>query len=263
MITHTKRINPTQEQRRILAKICAYEGPRTYLLSFPRSGNTWVRYCLEFLTQRPTIPRRRTHLHLHDFQHGHPLAWNTTFKIDEDKVLIEKIHRPDETTIDHRDNKKISLNRDTDMLLFILRNPKESITCAEYATFTEFLDAGWKGYCEHRVYFENLMFFDAWPADRRHLIYYEDLIAKPRETLAAILEFLQEPDTRLDQFMHDYQHHKETCLAIYPKPISRGNDPLFHSKKLSIAFRKKVDAWIAYAYPELWEKYLWRYTEQI
>ncbi len=29
--------------------------PKTYLLSYPTSGNTWTRYCLEFLTKRPTV----------------------------------------------------------------------------------------------------------------------------------------------------------------------------------------------------------------
>lgn len=29
-----------------------------YLLSYPHSGNTWVRYCLEFITQQPTHGHR-------------------------------------------------------------------------------------------------------------------------------------------------------------------------------------------------------------
>jgi hypothetical protein len=254
------RINPSQEQRRMLTTICSYQGPRTFLLSFPQSGNTWLRYCLEFLTQRPTLHRNRTQPRWHDFHYAHPLAWKAGFDIDEHKPLIEKIHQDQESLLMHN-QQKISLNHDADTLIFILRNPKESIARSEYSSWESLLESAWGSSYPHRIYFENLALFDNWPADRRYLIYYEDLINAPRETLTALLEFLHESTTRLDQFMDEYADHKARCLALYPNPTSRGSDPLFHSKKLSPAFRKQVDAWIADAYPEFSRTYLQRYIE--
>jgi hypothetical protein len=254
------RINPTKEQCRRISEICSYRGPRTFLLSYPQSGNTWFRYCLEFLTSRPTLHRTKTEYRSYQLHYIHPLAWQAGFEIDEHKPLIEKIHQAQGSLLCHNGEKTYH-NRDTDTLIFILRNPKECIARTQYASFSELLDTLWGNAYQHRLYFENLALFDEWPTERRYLVYYEDLITKPRETLAGILAFLDESDERLDQFMDQYQHHKEKCLSLYSGATSRGSDPLFHSKKLSAQYRKQVDLWIADAYPELWEKYLQRYHE--
>lgn len=255
------RITPTTQQRNMISQMCAYQGPRTFLLSFPQSGNTWLRYCLEFLTQRPTIRRRKIEAQWYEFHYTYPLTWDAGLQIDAHKAPIEKLHTAQESLLLLHNKETTALNRDTDTLIFILRNPKECIARTQYASFSELLDSLWGNSYQHRIYFENLAFFDSWPTERRYLIYYEDLITKPRETLAGILAFLHEPDTRLDQFMHEYQHHKEKCLSLYSGATSRGSDPLFHSKKLSAAYRKQVDTWIADAYPDLWHTYLHRYAE--
>jgi hypothetical protein len=259
-INLSAHFNPTKAQRRIFQSICAYQGPRTALLSFPHSGNTWLRYCLEFLTNRPTLYRDTNHPRWNEFLISWPVAWQAMLEIDNNKPLIEKMHCIRETMLRGK-NETICLNPDVDKLMFILRNPKETIARVEYSNFDTLLEATCRIYYPHHFYFENLALFDSWPAERRHLVYYEDLITKPRETLAAILAFLQEPDTRLDQFMDEYEEHKNRSLSLYSGATSRGSDPLFHSKKLSAQYRKQVDTWIADAYPELWEKYLQRYHE--
>ncbi len=70
-----------------IADICAYSGPRIFLLSNPRSGNTWLRYCLEFLTQRPTFSRSGLY-----YAMQRPLAWSAGFELDMRKAPIEKVH---------------------------------------------------------------------------------------------------------------------------------------------------------------------------
>lgn len=255
------RINPNPKQRSMITEICAYMGPRTFLLSYPQSGNTWLRYCIEVISQRPTIRRHATKTRWLDLHYANPLAWEVGFEIDEHKAPIEKLHEYKESLLCHN-NESIYLNRTTDTLIFILRNPKECIARSEYTSLSALLDNLWGNCYKHSIYFENLALFDTWPAERKYLIYYEDLISHPRETLADLLTFLDEPDMRLDQFMHEYDAHKNKCLALYPSTISRGSDPLFHSKKLSPDYRKQVDAWIAEAYPELWHKYLERYRER-
>lgn len=242
-------------------EICAYQGPRTFLLSFPQSGNTWLRYCLEVLTQRPTVRRHKMNPGAYEFNHASPLTWGAGLQIDSHKPPIEKIHEEKESLLILHNNKSTLLNHETDTLIFILRNPKEIIARSEYENFHALLNDVWKNSYKNSIYFKNLTLFDEWPAERKYLIYYENLITKPRETLAGLLAFLDESDTRLEQFMHEYDIHKNKCLALYPSTNSRGNNPLFYSKKLSPQYRKQVDIWIAEAYPELWEKYLHRYAD--
>ena len=50
--------NPEKEV--ILAGLLNYNDPKTWLLSYSRSGNTWIRYCLEFFTERPTFARNHS-----------------------------------------------------------------------------------------------------------------------------------------------------------------------------------------------------------
>ena len=45
---------------------------RTYILSYPRSGNTWMRYCLEWLTKRPSFNRFNLKHHV-----NLPLGWTS------------------------------------------------------------------------------------------------------------------------------------------------------------------------------------------
>ncbi len=243
---------PTPKQFHALAQMSKYSGPLTFLFSFPRSGNTWLRYCLEFLTQRPSFSKVG---HYYDIQR--PLGWAAGFVIDTSKAPIIKAHAYHEMLLGHNDIELRNPNPETDTLIFILRNPKETFARIEHTTWHSLMHnhiAG-LGY-EAQSYFDGLELFDAWPAHMRLLIYYEDFLTSPRETLMHILNFLDEPLTRLDQFMDKYEMHRQQCLALYPSSLSKGADTLFHSKKTSLEFHKLLDEWIQKAYPYLWHTYL-------
>ncbi len=249
---------PDPEHQHMLDAICAYQGPRTFLLSFPRSGNTWLRYCLEFLTQRPSF----SHTGLY-YEIQRPLGWTAGFALDVDKAPIQKIHTQYE--IIGNDAQIHPANPDIDILILLLRNPKETFARHKYNSWQSMLrdHTVGKGYAV-QTYFENLVLFESWPKDKRLLIYYEDFITKPRETLETILAFLHESSMPLDEFMRDYEHHRNACLTLYNGAVSKGEDILFHAKKTSAKFRKLVDTWISDAYPTLWETYLKdRYAETL
>lgn len=232
------------EKKRIYQEIYAYEGPHVFLLSYYRSGNTWLRYCLEWITQRPSVTSN---------MHG-PIGWLAGFPIDIKKAPIHRAHNRYQTTLYTQTRKAILPNSAVDKLILILRNPHETIERnnewhnlikknAPHAHIT-------------RSYFDNIEFFETWPAEKRLLIHYEDLITAPREILTCILNFMDEPLTRLEQFMQEYQDHKKKSVALYVDSISKGEDVLFHSKQIPLETLRVFEAWIEYTYRHIWDTYL-------
>jgi hypothetical protein len=221
---------------------------RVFILSYPRSGNTWLRYCLEFLTQRPSLSRMGLRYFLQQ-----PLGFTTGFMLDLGKQPIEKIHCRREI---------VGSVTETDTLIFIVRNPKETFARQGrrgLSLHTSKL-AG-KGY-NRDIYFDNIALYETWNNPRKLLIYYEDLLLHPRKTLEAILSFLGESCDRLDLFMSEYQTHQTTSRELYQNSRPTVDDVLYHSKKIALEERCAIDAWIVEHHPDYWSTYLKdRYAE--
>ena len=238
-------------QKQLMNKISSYQGRKTFLLSYPRSGNTWLRYCLEYLTGRPSFAHNYLQARMNQ-----PLGWYAGFDIDCNRPPIEKVHS--------RSAMENSGTRFDDLLIFIVRNPKEALTRHQNKEITLQALAAQQNPTDKvgstYVYFDNLKLYDCWNPENRLLIYYEDLMADPEQTLIVILQFLQEPIDQLDDFMKQYDEHKRKAISIYKKyqkeSKTEGNDLLFHSKKITSEHRQQVDSWIAQLYPDLWQKYL-------
>lgn len=232
-----------------------YQGPRTYVLSYPRSANTWIRYCAEFLTRRPTMMCR---IGYYDPK-NYPLAWQAGFDLDLAKQPLEKAHIYAEMAMFR------APDPDTEKLILLVRNPKEAITRHEgcppiRASFTgEFKIE----YYSPKEYFNNLTVYDSWNPENRLLIYYEDLLLNPRETLSRLLIFLDESFTYFENFLAEYEYHKKVALGVYSESKSRGSDLLYHSRKIDPVYRMQIDQWIEELYPDLWHRYLKdRYAEE-
>lgn len=237
---------PTAKEKQIiLHKLVKYNGPKTFLLSYPRSANTWMRYCLEYLTQRPTFHKTHTD------KRNQPLGWLANFEIDCAKPPIEKTHVLEPG----------SFNKHVDKLILIVRNPKEAIQRHEHQLNSkEHLTAKGRG----KLYFDNIALFDSWDPQNRILIYYEDLILAPKTTLEQVLFFLNEPPSKLDAFMKDYAEHQKKAIQIYSESNSKAADILFHSKRMKPELRKQIDQWIAELYPMQWNNYLkFRFSEAV
>ncbi len=242
-----------QSKDQMIEYLRMYNGPHTFLLSYPRSGNTWLRYCLEYLTHCPSFMRTML-----KNMRDQPLAWSVGFEIDMAKPPIEKIHirtqLNDANT--HSDNK----------LILIIRNPKEAITRNEHNLITLEILQGKESvslYNRAPNYFDNIAIYDEWDASKRLLVYYEDLLTKPRKTLIRILEFLDEPTSGVHDFMKTYKKHQKKCLHAYKEGESNG-DLLFHSKNTPPEYRRLIDEWIEQFYPKIWKKYLrHRYSENV
>lgn len=243
-----KKFSITAEQRQILEKLLSYNGQKTFILSFPGSANTWIRYCLEYLAKRPSFARFGPTKH----PTGLPLALMGGFDVDLDSPPFEKVHSPYDIGV-------AKGKRDQDILIFILRNPKEVFARnLKPEILAQYIHNGYTKPAL-RVYFDDLIEFDKWDDHKKILIYYEDLITFPEQILAQLLQFLNEPLDPLVEFMANYQMHKQKGLEI-KKTLSQnytnGQETVFHSKKLTKEECKKIDFLIADRYPELWEKYL-------
>lgn len=235
-----------------LQKILDNKSDRTFLLSYPRSGNTWTRYCIEYITQRPSFNR-------FNFKHdiNFPLGWLADFPIDINKSPIEKVHFANEL-------KSTGANNELDALILIVRNPKE--TLVRHLGKTVLMAAVQENKMPKnlKIYFEALEIFDDWRSPKKMIIYYEDLLQAPESVLLEILAFLNESTDKLQEFLNDYANHKKKCLSLYKESASAGNDLLFHSKSLSAQERTQIDMWAEKQFPILWEKYLKnRYAEAI
>jgi|GEM_PF-1214601 hypothetical protein len=242
-----------QNAQQLIDSIFAYAGQKTFLLSYPRSGNTWMRYCLEFTTGRPTFHRfNKTN------KRDLPIGWLADFAVDCSMAPIEKVHTRKEIAKSGGDNA-------SDKLILIIRNPKEALSRhgGKDLTLSLLLGQQAQGNADPRIYFDNIALFDEWAPQNRLLIYYEDFLSKPIQTLVKVITFIEEPLDRIDTFIKNYTFHKKKAIALYRESESHGDDLLFHSKLIDAAYRKQIDSWIKELHTEIWCTYLQeRYAEE-
>ena len=242
------------------------QSPKIYLLSYPRSGNTWFRYWLEVLTQRATA-------HYQNLENlsNLPIGLMVGHRLDYSKAPAWKIHGKVETNF-----AGLKCDQSKDYLILCVRNPKEAIlrhlggfranclTNARHGQFNyvphvdgELNNVAW--------YFDNLRIYDGWNPTRRLLIYYEDMIKSPANVFAQVVKFLGDSPSCIVGFMDNYTYHKQMALKVYGYnggSQTQGDSAIFHSQRLSKADREKIDRFMKTHYQQLWSKYLGhRYSE--
>jgi len=272
-----------------------------WLVSYPRSGNTWLRYIIEYHLLRPTIGywnsdgddmveaiKDQPLEHHIDAPINNKATWDK--KIDYSKKHVLKRHVVSE----------IEPEQD-DKLVFLVRNYKECImrhcmtsTIAEFELdkvdannisqeqYDALIDQAvpwFKKRCfeELEVYMSNLQQYDAW-AGPKMLVYYEDLILQPTTEIVKVIRFLncdsndEEMLLRHKRFMNYYKDHKNGSLQIYAgngtDPITKGEpDSLRH---YSDSFQNSIwgsemplelDLKALKLNQELWVRYLKQYRE--
>lgn len=206
----------------------------TYLLlSYPRSGNTWVRYFIEYISKRPTV--------------GYEESFGKF-----DSPLLSK------NPIEPIAIKRHSIVRiDYTGFILILRNPKECIL--RHCDYDS--DKVWAHmhesftvdkYNVHSGYLHNIRQYDKYKGPK-HLIYYEDIIGDC-EGFYPLAEFL---GYDAGDFFENLEHHRNECIKIYDKydtSTTKGKSAIYHSEKMDCSF---IDDIIQHH--ELGKKYLTRY----
>lgn len=229
----------------------------TFLLSCPRSGNTWLRYCLEFLTKKPTaagcLDEKTLSIKKSNQIIDHPLSDFFPLGANTKALPIIKAHGY---------IRRMDLQQDT--LIFLIRNYKELI----FRRFAlKIVKESFDDYKTKTLntYFGCLKLYDNWNPDNRIIIYYEDLITHPQRTLKTLLDFLHVEPTYLDSLMQNYEYHKNCCIKFYNGPAdstSKASSIKFHTKNISLKTLLGYDQLVQKINEDLSQKYLTRYFEK-
>jgi hypothetical protein len=164
---------------------------KTYLLSYPRSGNTWVRYIVEYISGRKTLGSQTNPEDL-------PLYINNV----ENNPLkhVEELLPP----ILYKSHGELINFSQKNGLVLITRSPSIAIRRQK----------GKLSVLELIRYMLILSIYHQWEG-RRHLVKYEDLISQPDIVIPELARFLEIDSSRIGELIRDYHYHKEMSLHLY------------------------------------------------
>ena len=218
------------------------------LISYPRSGTNWIRYVIEYLTQKPTPGETR-------LIRGN----NKFYRAINGDFVIDRAH-----------NGEFIIEKHTKVLL-ILRNYKECLIRQfknkwnNYPSIQSFLeDETLHTPCNW--YMSNIKAFNQYSGDKK-LLYFEDMIEKPLQFIDDLVEFLNLPTKRLANLKENLTDHQKTSVGLYTK---RGKESFtngkkenlkIHSSSLSQSQLYEFDNYYLSNFRELTNLYLARYLE--
>jgi len=178
------------------------------LLSYPRSGNTWLRYCLETLSGQKTTG----YLNGRDIEKG-------VLETNRGKpTLMVKKH----DTINIKNNKN-------NKLILIVRDYKECLVRHKGGKYS-IIDNAPEPETNKKNYLKLLEFYERFEG-KKLLVYYEDLILDLKPQLKKCVELLDvgvKEDT-LNDFMMNLETHREKSLGLYKFSKTKGDLNIKHS----------------------------------
>tara|TARA_R110002020_G_scaffold165972_1_gene353792 strand:- start:437 stop:1030 length:594 start_codon:yes stop_codon:yes gene_type:complete len=165
-----------------------------YSLSHPRSGANWLRYCVEYLTHRPT-----------SFLYG-SLDWDPpiytlcdNITITDKKIILKYGHKM-----------APSFLKQEDKLIFLLRDYKKSAFSNLIRTYPKSFN--WANVkFELDYYLNSLQIYDKFVGDKI-LIRYEDLISG--KSLDDIMKFMGF-DIDVTTFLLEIDSHQQKSMSVY------------------------------------------------
>lgn len=189
-----------------------------YLLSYPRSGNTFTRYILEQVT--------------HYDSRG--------YRTEMDKKSVSNITAVSNGIIIKRhghvanDKKDVLAPHRNKKLLFLVRNPIECfIRHDKYRAFGTI-----KNNLQDdavRYFFENLDTYQNFIGDKK-IVYYEDMILDLEGYIETIINFVDNPKIQVKEFMDNQEQHKQNGIKFYNQSaisMTRGESIIHHSAEIS------------------------------
>ena len=219
------------------------------LLSYPRCGNTLIRYFLEFVTSQATEG------YLNSGLDGRSVAATHKYIFLNGKLpKIYKRHVITNDPIDTVDGQ--IFNQPDNRLILLLRNPLEClIRHAGYARTANHLQETVR--CDDREgcpqnYFTNIQVYDNWKGEKQ-IFYYEDRITAPVKYWTDLNEFVDGDIKQLQEFLNDLQWHLNKARIHYGVSLSQsgGGHVLFHSLTLNAEKKNNLKALIAKKCDEL------------
>lgn len=212
---------------------------KNYLLSYPRSGNTWLRYCVETLSGENTIGYENSN----HFERG----------------VLEKYRKSKKPILYKRHETEGVDNSENNRIILIVRNYKEVIVRHNGKVKSIMQDYDTK----NRIsYLKLLRFYDSFIGNKL-IIYYEDLIEDLENTLKDVFSFLEIDieKSKMENFFLNIEEHKSKSLKIYGESQTKGKSTIHHSKKLSEDEKNEWDNFLIENEKDIFSKYLERYKE--
>lgn len=236
----------------------------TIILSYPRSGANWIRYIVEYITKRPTYSisrfgnRENPYLSCQDNSLNLPSFSNSDIQEFNSK---EGYKNP---ILFHVHNFDIVENLiEVKNIIFIIRNYKECIH-----RHIGYESEKW----DYQLirYLNILEQYDLFKGNKI-IIYYGDMIKKPRKHIKKIIEFLKCDMNLLDEFMSNFDKYKQDSISVYQKGANhhstfRSNtngdekELLYHSNNVNFERLKEMDKIVKDYNLDLFNKYLKRYV---
>ena len=231
---HTK-VNP---------HIGSYQGidsRKGIVVSFPRSGLNWLRYCLEHLTGLRTAGRTKIH------------DWGDLVVYRTHNVRDFGGHDSCHCPFYDSDGKPIH-----NKVILLIRDYRETfirMTKSQQGTVPSPEEIRSGQVFHFRDYFENLKAFDEFMGDKL-LVYYGDLISDFSE-VKRVLDFL---DLSYDLSTFDIDYHQQQSLELYDiqhKSYTKDNlyDLYFHRNQVSPEVVEAIDDFANNNYKDIVNKY--------
>lgn len=212
------------------------------IASFPRSGNHWVRYIIEYCTHlrtmgegdakhrknkdQPVFDRIDHQFYKHGGFAGRKRHWIRRCDTHLDLILLIRSYKE----------------------VFIRHNPKVFVGNPRIKPALNKMI---------RDYVNLLRWYDKWPeSNRKKLIYYEDLISDP-DIVRSIMDFIGHRD-RFHDFWKDADFHKRRCLSVCSHHTN-GNKKVHYSRQVDPDWIKFLENYFKRNYPKLVENYLGDY----
>ena len=216
------------------------------LLSYPRSGNTFLRYCLEYATGTPTLGEGAG-------PHAQSVAM---FGVGLEHVnhdrpnIVRKAHN---ITINHPAQSK---------MILLVRNYKECVMRHKYYQKRNLPDD-----INLDEYFKCVTDFHTW-AGPKIIIYYEDLIGSNFATeMSKILNFLDIDENKIQTLIDNEENVRKHSIQSYnksvggPSSFTRGEHTKFHSNVMTNEQKTQWDTYLRNRHAKAYDLYLSRYKE--
>ncbi len=217
------------------------------IISYPRSGLNWTRYCIEYFSGKRTPGRTKLVLD------GEIAVYRTH--------NVEKNKGPDSCFCRFQDKTGNPLH---ERVVLLLRDYKETFVRSKRFAFDERgMAAEWlirrlkagkvKSF---RHFFENVRAFDAFDGPKL-LVKYEDLVSDFK-TMLSILDFLEIPHN-CDGF--DLEEHRARSIGIYDKQHRSFTKKdvqnfSFHRDHVDPGFLELLERTARRDHPDIYGKYL-------
>jgi len=208
------------------------------ILSFPRSGNHFVRYIVEFVTGRSTIGNNGSLNDLPDSPICRRKGPEFLKHVDFHNPVARKYH--------FADAKKLAKYGDivkSTKLVLIMRHPLESFLSHRADTFRVYMNSN-RSFAENvkklvtvdkKALLYNLNFYNNFEGPKI-CIWYEDLISdKPEKSIEKISSFCGGSEERLSEMSNNFEKYRlDSLKSPHRKPVSinHPNPEKFYSNKI-------------------------------